>query len=302
MTGSFDTPTSGNDRSFGGSDRDRDNNETEIIAADIRMTQERLGDTVEEIGERFNPTRLKEELKHDIRDATIGKVENMAQQTAEMMSDAQHTIVQSIRENPIPVVLVGLGLGWMILNATSRNKQMGSSRSQYENGQHWGPESRYGDQQRRGWSTTFEDQDRDYDQDYYQQQESGVVDRARSKASEVVDSVKHKTSELAEQTQHAASRVADQTRTQTRRVERAFHDTPLVIGAAALALGLAAGLAIPSTEKEAELVGDTRDHLMDKVRDVAEETKSKVQQVAERVIDQAETTAKDSAHEVGLVS
>lgn len=304
MTGSFDTPTSGNDRSFGGSDRDRinDDNETEIIAADIRMTQERLGDTVEEIGERFNPTRLKEELKHDIRDATIGKVENMAQQTAEMMSDAQHTIVQSIRENPIPVVLVGLGLGWMILNATSRNKQTGSSRSQYDDGQRWGSESRYGDQQRRGWSTTFEDQDRDYDQDYYRQQGSGVMDRARSKASDVVDSVKEKTSELADQTQHVASRVADQTRNQTRRVERAFQDSPLVIGAAALALGLAAGLAIPATEKEAELVGDTRDHLMDKVRDVAEDTKSKVQQVAERVIDQAETTAKDSAHEVGLMS
>jgi len=301
MTGSFDTPTSGNDRSFGGSDRDRDTNETEIIAADIRMSQERLGDTVEEIGERFNPTRLKEELKHDIRDATIGKVENMAQQTAEMMSDAQHTIVQSIRENPIPVVLVGLGLGWMILNAASRNKQMESSRSQYDDGQRWGSESRYGDRQRRGWSTTFENQDRDYDQDYYQQ-ESGVVDRARSKASEVVDSVKHKTSELADQTQHAASRVADQTRAQTRRVERAFQDSPLVIGAAALALGLAAGLAIPSTEKEDELVGDTRDHLVDKVRDVAEDTKAKVQQVAERVIDQAETTAKDSAHEVGLMS
>src|SRR5436309_284139 len=150
MTGSFDTPTSGNDRSFGGSDRDRINeeNETEIIAADIRVTQERLGDTVEEIGERFNPTRLKEELKHDIRDATIGKVENMAQQTAEMMSDAQHTIVQSIRENPIPVVLVGLGLGWIILNATSRNKQMGSSRSQH-NGERWGSDSFDDGRQRR---------------------------------------------------------------------------------------------------------------------------------------------------------
>jgi Protein of unknown function (DUF3618). len=314
MTGSFDTRSSGNDRSFGGSDKDRNSeeNETEIIAADIRTTQERLGDTVEEIGERFNPTRLKEELKHDIRDATIGKVETMAQQTVEMMSDAQHTIVQSIRENPVPVVLVGLGLGWMILNATSRNKQRGASQSQYGDGQRRGSESLYDDQQRRRWSTAYDDQDRDYDQDYFQQG-SGAIDHARSKASDVVDSVKQKTSELAEQTQHAASRVgeraqdvasrvADETRIQTRRVEQAFHDSPLVIGAAALALGLAAGLAIPATEKEAELVGDTRDHLVDKVRDVAEETKSKVEQVAERVIDQAETTAKDSAHQVGLMS
>jgi phosphate uptake regulator len=119
MTGSYETPSSGNDRSYGGAERDLDEDETEIIAADIRITQERLGDTVEEIGERFNPTRLKEELKSDIRDATIGKVENMAQQTADMVSDAQRSIMQSIRENPVPAVMVGIGLGWMILNASA---------------------------------------------------------------------------------------------------------------------------------------------------------------------------------------
>jgi gas vesicle protein len=308
MTGSFDSQSSGNDRSYGGSAGDIDEDETEIIAADIRITQERLGDTVEEIGERFNPTRLKQELKSDIRDATIGKVENMAQQTADMVSDAQRSLVQSIRENPVPAVMVGIGLGWMILNASNRKKQTGSD-SHYGDSQRRGSRSSYDEQQRAGWNTMYDDQqERDYDR-----QSSGTMDRARNKASEVVDTVKQKTSELADTTQRKASeigeraeemagRVADQTRVQTRRVEHAFQDNPLVIGAAALALGLAAGLAIPSTEKEDELVGDTRDELVDKVRDVAEDTKAKVQQVAERVMDQAETTAKDTAHEVGLMS
>jgi gas vesicle protein len=309
MTGSFDTQSSGNDRSYGGAESDTDEDETEIIAADIRITQERLGDTVEEIGERFNPTRLKEELKSDIRDATIGKVENMAQQTAEMMSDAQRSLMQSIRENPIPVVMVGIGLGWMILNASNRKKQMGND-SQYDDYQRRGARSGYDDgQSASSWSTMYDDQQsRDYDD-----QQSGTLDRAKNKASEVADSVKEKTSRIADRAQRKASevgeraeemasRVADETRTQTRRVEQAFQDNPLVIGAAALALGLAAGLAIPSTEKESELMGDTRDELVDKVRDVAEDTKSKVQQVAERVVDQAENTAKDAAQQVGLMS
>jgi gas vesicle protein len=306
MTGSFDTQSSGNDRSYGGGDRDIDEDETEIIAADIRIAQERLGDTVEEIGERFNPTRLKEELKSDIRDATIGKVENMAQQTAEMVSDAQRSLMQSIRENPVPVVMVGIGLGWMILNAS--RKHTGSD-SQYDDYQRRGSRSRYDDQQSASWSTMYDDeQGRDYDR-----QQSGTIDRAKHKASEVADSVKEKTSRIADRAQRKASevgeraeemadRVADETRMQSRRVERAFQDNPLVIGAAALALGLAAGLAIPSTEKESELMGDTRDELVDKVKDVAEDTKSKVQQVAERVVDQAESTAKDAAHQVGLMS
>ena len=309
MTGSYESQSSGNDRSYGGADRDRNEDETEIIAADIRISQERLGDTVEEIGERFNPTRLKEELKSDIRDATIGKVENMAQQTADMVSDAQRSLMQSIRENPIPVVMVGLGLGWMILNASTRKNRMGAD-SQNGDYQRRGARSMYDEHQGEGWSSMYYDDRQGSD---YDRQESGAMDRVRNKASDVVDTVKQKTSHLADETQRKASevgdraeemasRVADQTRVQTRRVERAFQDNPLVIGAAALALGLAAGLAIPSTETEDELVGETRDELVDKVKDVAEDTKSKVQQVAERVMDQAETTAKDSAHEVGLMS
>jgi ElaB/YqjD/DUF883 family membrane-anchored ribosome-binding protein len=306
MTGSFDTQSSGNDRSYGGAESDTDEDETEIIAADIRITQERLGDTVEEIGERFNPTRLKEELKSDIRDATIGKVENMAQQTAEMVSDAQRSLMQSIRENPVPVVMVGIGLGWMILNASRKHT---GSNSQYDDHQRRGSRSVYDDEQSASWSTMYDDErGRDY-----RRQESGSLDRAKNKASEVADSVKEKTSRIADKAQRKASevgeraeemagRVADETRMQTRRVEQAFQDNPLVIGAAALALGLAAGLAIPSTEKESELMGDTRDELVDKVKDVAEDTKSKVQQVAERVVDQAENTAKDAAHQVGLMS
>jgi ElaB/YqjD/DUF883 family membrane-anchored ribosome-binding protein len=310
MTGSFDTPSSGNDRSFGGSDREIDENDTEIIAAEIRVTQERLGETVEEIGERFNPTRLKEELKHDIRDATIGKVENMAQQTAEMVSDAQRTIMQSIRENPIPVVMVGLGLGWMILNASNKQNRRGSS-SQYDSQQRRGFESQsqYDYQQRRGFESPWDEPQGDG----YDNQQSGTIDRAREKASEVVDTVKQKTSQLAEQTKRTAGRVGerahevmdratDQTRSQTHRLEEAFRENPLVIGAAAMALGLAAGLAIPPTQKEVELVGDKRDHLVEKVKQAAEDTKSKVERVAERVIDQAESTAKDTAHQVGLVS
>lgn len=296
MAGSFDTMTSGNDRSLGGSEKGNDENETEVLAADIRITQERLGDTVEEIGERFNPTRLKEELKHDIRDATIGRVENMAQQTAEIVSDAQRTIMQSIRENPIPVAMVGVGLGWLILNGSGKKKQMRL-------------DAPYDEQQRRGWGTLNEDQP----DGGYNSAQSGTLDRAREKAGSMVDSVKQKTSELVEQThrtadrvaegaQDVAGRVAEETRTQSRRVERTFQDNPLVIGAAALAVGLAAGLAIPSTEKEAELVGDARDHLVDKVKDVAEDTKAKVEQVADRVVTEAKSTAKDAAQQVGLMS
>jgi hypothetical protein len=105
---------------------------------------------------------------------------------------------------------------------------------------------------------------------------------------------------VAERTQHAAQAVAQQTRTQVRRVEDRFDEQPLVVGAATLALGLAAGLALPPSDREVRLMGDARDRLVDRVKDVAEEAAGKVQHVAARVMDEAQDTAREAARDEGL--
>jgi hypothetical protein len=105
------------------------------IRAEIRETRERMGDNLEQLGERLNPGNIKDRVKQDIRDATIGKVENMAQIAAdqwddakETLGEAQRTVADVIRENPIPAAMVGIGLGWLAYNASQRGLQ-GSSRS-----------------------------------------------------------------------------------------------------------------------------------------------------------------------------
>jgi hypothetical protein len=80
--------------------------------------------------------------------------------------------------------------------------------------------------------------------------------------------------------------VAQQARVQTDRIEDQFYENPLAIAAATLALGMAAGLAVPATRTEVELVGEARDKLVDRVRNVARETGEKVTQVAERAMEQ----------------
>src|SRR3712207_9506325 len=78
-----------------------------VIRAEIHETRERLGDTIEEIGERLNPNRLKEQVKDNIRDATIGRGENMAHQAVERVSATRRTFTNTVREHPIPAALVG---------------------------------------------------------------------------------------------------------------------------------------------------------------------------------------------------
>ena len=74
---------------------------SETIRAGIMETRERITHDLDEIGERLNPQHIKEELKEGIREATIGRVENMARQAGERLNDGANGIVQTIRSNPI---------------------------------------------------------------------------------------------------------------------------------------------------------------------------------------------------------
>jgi hypothetical protein len=273
----------------------------EEIRVEIRETRERIGDNLEQLGERLNPENIKEKVKQDVRDATIGKVESMAQSAADQIGDARQTIdearrtiTDTVRENPIPAAMVGIGLGWLVYNTrqASRNRsrfgRAGSGRA---------PLGGYG----RGYEGTA------YGGAYtarglYGEEasgESGTIGRVRDQTAEPTGK---SASELANRPQDMAQNVAYEARHQARRVEDQFYENPLAVGAGALALGMAAGLAIPKTRTESELMGTARDRLADKTREVVDDTKQKVENVVERVADQAQSTAKTAAKEEGLTS
>ena len=251
--------------------------DTTVIRAEIRETRERMGDTIEEIGERLNPRRLKEEVKEDIRDATIGRVER----AAERVGDSR--LVSAVRENPIPALMVGVGLGWLIFGA--RRSDGSRSRSRYVSGR----------SRRRGLNDVslragyVEDFD-EYGEYPAEPRTVYGTTRGRQQETGIGESVKERAGELADRAQDVAGTVAEQTRVQAERLEDQFYENPLAIAAATLALGVAAGLAVPSTRAEVELVGEARDRLVDRVRDVARETGEKVTQVAERVMEEGQET------------
>jgi len=99
---------------------------------------------------------------------------------------------------------------------------------------------------------------------------------------------------VADRTQDAAATVARQTRHQVRRLEDRFHENPLAVGAAALAIGAAVGLALPHTAKEDELMGSARDSLMDQARATTDDAINKVKHVADEAKQAVKQTSGDS--------
>jgi hypothetical protein len=116
-------------------DRDNDvDSETERIKADIEDTRAEMGQTLNELQERLSPEHLMGQVKETVREATIGKVEKVMETVNEKISNVTEpameamgragekiketgsSLTSTVRRNPIPFALMGLGLGMFIVN------------------------------------------------------------------------------------------------------------------------------------------------------------------------------------------
>jgi gas vesicle protein len=311
--------------------------DTTEIRADIEETRAEMSETIEAIQERLSPQHLKEqakeqvreqfqEVKATVREATIGKAEDMVRNVGDTLDDARYGLMETIRQNPIPAALVGIGLGWLFMNKRSGSSQRyGRSYDQpryyrgtqpdyaYQQG-YTGRVNTYADNYSSNWADQGE---RDARGTFNRVQETAgnvvnraqetvgtIADRTQEKVGHAVSQAQETASNVASQTQEAVGYIADQAQYQAQRVEdrfqRALHENPLAVGAVALAIGTAVGFSLPQTERENELLGEARDSLIDRAQEVAQDTLEKVQQVAGDVMDQAQTTVKEKAKERGL--
>lgn len=120
---------------------------------------------------------------------------------------------------------------------------------------------------------------------------SQVAGQVGDTASNLVQTVGATASGLGQQAQMGAERLED-------RFQSTLRTNPLAVGAVALALGTAVGLALPQTDRENALMGDTRDSFLNKAQDLAQETLGKVQDVAGEV----QTTVEKEAEKQGLTA
>lgn len=316
-------------------DNDKSGRTPEQIRHDIEATRDRMGQTLGALEYRLDPDRLKQEAKSTIREKTIGRVEQLAGDAGDSLKGASEDVFDTIKNNPLPAALAAIGLGWLFMESRNNRRQM-SQEGGFYNEQDYPAPRRYRTPQRYDPYNRYGTYESRYGTSDWNEQEtggSGPVDRVRTATSHAADRVQDAASSAAGTVQDAASsaagtvqdvagQVADkaqdfagqaqdqmgewadtaqQAAYRVRsRFEQMLDENPLLVGAAAVALGAAIGMSVPSTSKEDELFGERRDQLLDKAQDVAQDTMQKVQNVAERTADVAKDTARDEAQKQGL--
>lgn len=109
---------------------DRPGGETGQIRDEVAQRRTEMGETVDAIEQQLSPEHLKERAKETARDtfeqaqgavreAMAGRAEQGAHSAGQTAREAHSCLVETIKQNPVPAALAGLGLGWLVLNARS---------------------------------------------------------------------------------------------------------------------------------------------------------------------------------------
>lgn len=287
------------------------------IRSEIERTRAEMDETFDALERKMTPGQILGEAWHLTRGGT---------------SAGASKLWQIAREHPLPSAVIGLGLGWLLVES-SRNEERSTYGANYNSDSSGRYNRARGGAGRAEWSgrtSLYESSagygvyPESYNANYqasYDASEGGshghglgdrvssaagsVKDAASSaghKVADVAGSVRERASELSHRTRDKATALGYSTRYQARRAQTGFwqmmEESPLAVGLATLTLGVLAGLSLPSTRRENELMGETRDRLVDKIEEAGREALEKGKQVAETAVE----TIKDEAENAGLTA
>jgi len=280
--------------------KDTDNRSPEEIESDIARTRADFSSTIDAIQHKLSPSEMMDNAVDYALSTPPGAF--------------SMNLVNSVRDNPIPVALIGIGIAWLF--ASDRR------RVEYE------PAARYPRSLRRPVRSGYDDMDepdylaaRDYGTG---DTDEGLMQRMASKTSDTAQGLKDSASNVGQKLSDTASsvtgrvqqagqsarsrlqetagsaqaRVSEMGRRSQMQMERAkdrfgqmMDEQPLVLSALGLAIGAALGAAIPSTRRENEMMGSTRDDLLERAKETAREQAETLKQSAQRVAETAKQEA-----------
>ncbi|HEY8563228.1 MAG TPA: DUF3618 domain-containing protein [Pyrinomonadaceae bacterium] len=317
-------------------DTDEATDDTEEIRAQIVETRSQMGETIDAIQEKLSLQNISEQVKEQVSEhinsaietakesvygATIGNLGKAGKFMQNIGKEISRTEAGKFaRKNPFPLVLIGLGVGLLAYEGFSRG----------------------GGRNRRTYRYSDYDNDR-RDRGYRDSGTIGTLKSATGKigdtASHAYESVSETTGQALESVKGAASNaygtvtdtankayssVTDYAGTAYEKVgeygtvarekyDYYLEENPLAVGAVALAVGAAVGLAIPATRYESEMMGEYSSQLLDRaqtaagglvdrVKEVAAEAKTTLSDEVKTTLSETKKTITEEAKNQGFIS
>lgn len=260
--------------------------EAETLRSEIDVTRQRMDDTMDALGNRLQGRHLIDEALGFFRrrDASGNATTDKVKQSADA---AFHSVVDTIKSNPLPTLAIGASIGWLIYS--SRRQKHGSySDAEFDT------EYDYNQQFASSGEVSY-DPSVHYDRPL-EYPSGGKMEGMKQKASEKLQGAKEKLSQVGEQARgkmqaarQRAGEMGARARERTReaysrsrdRVVTTADERPFEVGLGCLALGLVAGLLLPTPEKVNRMAGGRMDRLRDRTRDAGREMMEKGKRVAQ---------------------
>jgi hypothetical protein len=265
--------------------------ESDAIRSNIEQTRESMDNTLEQIGERMKPRHLLDDFL-DIFRSRPGRGEQLKEKPGHALSSAGDTasrlgtrMVYFVREHPIPVILIGTGIAWALIE---RNR--GNGRHAHNGG---------GEEQ-AGWEESeIYGAPEGASEDYVGKPASGMAESKAEQFKEKGRQLGKRVSEGAHVASQKAgqitARVAESARRGYQASRAKFVEAsdahPLTVGVGFLAAGILAGLALPHSRPEDRLVGPASDRIKARAKAEGENLLQKGKHVASAAAEAAKETA-----------
>lgn len=244
-------------------DPDRD---PEEIRRDIRKTRGEMDRTVDELVDRFS----------------VGNLVDEAWQRMRRSGGGGPDVGGMLREHPVPIALVGLGLGWLAVEqASGRSMSTDKFGSESETSgrsggtlqtERNGIRSGNGHGLDRDGSTEGDDAG----------DGNGITEKVSDQASDAMSTAREKVSDLKESTKSAGARTRDG-------FQELLGESPLTVGSIVFGLGLASGLAIPSSDLEDREMGEVSDRIKSEAGRLGSKAAERAGEVGHAVAETAES-------------
>lgn len=199
--------------------QDDENKSPERLEREVDQARVRLGRTADELTDRFSPGEL--------MDQALG----MAREHG---GEFGRNLGAQVKNNPMPMILTGIGISWMMMSSGSNGAANAS-----------------------GAYDTRTDKDGRSIKDAI----GDTAAKSRDKAAALGGRVHGANANVKDSTQNARDSLA-----------QFYRDQPLIAGSLGIAIGAALGALIPPTDIEDDMLGETSDRSVDAAKSKAQST------------------------------